>query len=165
MFFSIKQIYKNPTIIIGESKIQKPISQHAEVGGLKKLQDIYVKKHKIYTYDLLVFRVFHNNTLHYSRPCYHCIKNMEKALFIKIRNVYYTAQEGEIKCETFKQLTDSANNGTAKISSGYRLRMFGEDRENRIQNYNDLITMKQQKKYDKPLRNTNYTKKRKKSNL
>ena len=133
MFFCIKHNTKRPNIIIGESKIQKPVSIHAEANGIKKLQDIYKEKHKILTYDLLVFRIFHNKSLHYSRPCYHCIRKLENSLFIKIRNVYYTIEMGQLKCESFKDLVDSADNGTAKISSGYRLRIFGEDEKDKSQ--------------------------------
>ena len=121
MFFCIKHNTKRPNIIIGESKIQKPVSIHAEASGIKKLQDIYKEKHKILTYDLLVFRIFHNKSLHYSRPCYHCIRKLENSLFIKIRNVYYTAEpslgkgnltsgeatlksQNEIKSQTFVDL-------------------------------------------------------------
>lgn len=131
MFFCIKHNTKRPNIIIGESKIQKPVSIHAEVSAIKKLQEIYKEKRKVLTYDLLVFRIFHNNSLHYSRPCYHCIRKLENSLFIKIRNVYYTAELGKLKCESFKELVDSADNGTAKISSGYRLRIFGEEEKDK----------------------------------
>lgn len=129
MFFCVKQQTKNKTIIIGESKVKKPLSTHAEDDALSKLRKIYDKKKKIITYDLLVFRIYKNNTLHYSRPCYHCIRKMEKSLFIKIRNVYYTAEQGILKSESFNDLISSADNGTAKISSGYRMRIFGKDKE------------------------------------
>ena len=129
MFFCAKHKTKEQTTIIGESKIKKPLSVHAEEDGLYKLKKIYKSKKKILSLDLLVFRIFHNKTLHYSRPCYHCIRKLEKSLFIKIRNVYYTAEHGILKCETLNQLIDSADNGTAKISSGYRLRIFGDDKE------------------------------------
>ena len=129
MFFCIKHKTKEQTTIIGESKIKKPLSVHAEEDGLCKLKKIYNSKRKILSFDLLVFRIFHNNTLHYSRPCYHCIRKLEKSLFIKIRNVYYTGEHGILKCESLNDLISSADNGTAKISSGYRLRIFGEDKE------------------------------------
>lgn len=129
MFFCVKHKIKDQTTIIGESKVKKPLSIHAEEDGLCKLKKIYKAKKKILTFDLLVFRIFHNKTLHYSRPCYHCIRKMEKSLFIKIRNVYYTAEQGMLKCESLHELIDSADNGTAKISSGYRLRIFGDDKE------------------------------------
>lgn len=129
MFFCVKHQTKKPNIIIGESKVKKPLSIHAEDNALSKLKKIYEEKKRILTYDLLVFRIYSNNTLHYSRPCYHCIRKMENSLFIKIRNVYYTAEQGQLKYESFADLIDSADNGTAKISSGYRMRIFGKDKE------------------------------------
>lgn len=129
MFFCVKQQHKQSRTIIGESRIKKPLSIHAEEDGLNKLKRIYTETRKILVYDLLVFRIFYNKTLHYSRPCYHCIRKLEKSTFIKIRNVYYTGEHGVLKCESMNDLISSADNGTAKISSGYRLRIFGEDKE------------------------------------
>lgn len=129
MFFCVKQQHKQTKTIIGESRIKKPLSIHAEEDGLNKLKRIYTETRKILVYDLLVFRIFYNKTLHYSRPCYHCIRKLEKSAFIKIRNVYYTGEHGILKYESLNDLISSADNGTAKISSGYRLRIFGEDKE------------------------------------
>ena len=129
MFFCVKQQHKQTKTIIGESRIKKPLSIHAEEDGLNKLKRIYTETRKILVYDLLVFTIFYNKTLHYSRPCYHCIRKLEKSAFIKIRNVYYTGEHGILKYESLNDLISSADNGTAKISSGYRLRIFGEDKE------------------------------------
>ena len=129
MFFCVKQQRKQTKTIIGESRIKKPLSIHAEEDGLNKLKKMYLETRKILVYDLLVFRIFYNKTLHYSRPCYHCIRKLEKSSFIKIRNIYYTGEHGSLQCESLHDLIDSADNGTAKISSGYRLRIFGDDKE------------------------------------
>ena len=60
MFFCVKQQHKQTKTIIGESRIKKPLSIHAEEDGLNKLKRIYTETRKILVYDLLVFRIFYN---------------------------------------------------------------------------------------------------------
>ncbi len=70
--------------------------------------------------DLLVIRLSKTGILSNSRPCYHCIKQLEQVRFVSIKNVYYSDSAGNIVCQKFDDLVMSP---TQFISSGYRHRM------------------------------------------
>jgi len=71
---------------------------HAEHDAINKLKPLERKK-KLEPVNLLVVRFSKNNKLQNSKPCANCIQNMrilpEKKGY-KIRNIYYSNDNGEI---------------------------------------------------------------------
>ena len=100
-----------------------PISRHAEIDLLKKEKKNYCFTKKIRCLNLIVIKVSKTGNISTARPCYHCIKQLERAAFVRIKNIYYSNHEGNIIKETFEQLIKSVYDGTAIISSGYKMRM------------------------------------------
>lgn len=128
MFFSRINETKHKTIITGSSSGRYayksiPISRHAEIDVLKKEKKNYSLTRKIRRFNLIVFKVSKCGNISTARPCYHCIKQLESANFVRIKNIFYSNKEGNIIKETFEQLIQSVYDGTAIISSGYRMRM------------------------------------------
>ena len=128
MFFSKINETKHNTIITGTSSGRYayksiPISRHAEIDVLKKEKKNYCLTRKIRKFDLIVVKVSKTGNISTARPCYHCIKQLECASFVRIKNIFYSNKEGNIIKETFEQLIKSVYDGTAIISSGYRMRM------------------------------------------
>ena len=128
MFFSKINETKHNTIITGTSSGRYayksiPISRHAEIDVLKKEKKNYCLTRKIRKFDLIVIKVSKTGNISTARPCYHCIKQLESASFVRIKNIFYSNKEGNIIKETFEQLIKSVYDGTAIISSGYRMRM------------------------------------------
>ena len=99
------------------------MSRHAEIDVLKKEKKNYCLTRKIRKFDLIVVKVSKTGNISTARPCYHCIKQLESASFVRIKNIFYSNKEGNIIKETFEQLIKSVYDGTAIISSGYRMRM------------------------------------------
>lgn len=100
-----------------------PISRHAEIDLLKKEKKNYIITKKIRKLNLIVIKVSKTGNISTARPCYHCIKQLNSASFVRIKNIYYSNHDGNIVKETFDQLIKSIYDGTAVISSGYRMRM------------------------------------------
>ncbi len=76
------------------------------------------------TYNLLVLRITNNGILTSAKPCIYCVKQLMRATYIKIKNVYYSDPPGVIQKISFKQLyEDVITKKYTYISSGYRLRM------------------------------------------
>lgn len=100
-----------------------PISRHAEIDLLKKEKKNYCLTKKIRKLNLIVIKVSKTGNISTARPCYHCIKQLNSASFVRIKNIYYSNHDGNIVKETFDQLIKSIYDGTAVISSGYRMRM------------------------------------------
>ena len=128
MFFSKINETKHNTIITGSSSGRYayksiPISRHAEIDVLKKEKKNYCLTKKIRRFNLIVVKVSKTGNISTARPCYHCIKQLNSASFVRIKNIYYSNKEGNIIKETFEQLIKSIYDGTAIISSGYRMRM------------------------------------------
>lgn len=128
MFFSKINETKHNTIITGSSSGRYayksiPISRHAEIDVLKKEKKNYSLTKKIRKFNLIVIKISKTGNISTARPCYHCIKQLESASFVRIKNIFYSNKEGNIIKETFEQLIKSVYDGTAIISSGYRMRM------------------------------------------
>lgn len=66
-------------------------------------------------YDLLVIKISHTKRLKESRPCYHCLRKLERS-GIKIQNVYYSTRDSIIMKEKFSEMRESEN---TVYSSGY----------------------------------------------
>ena len=79
---------------------------HAEHDVINKLKPLYRKK-RLESINLLVIRFSKNNKLQNSKPCANCIQTMkslpEKKGY-KIRNIYYSNDNGEIIKSNFKIL-------------------------------------------------------------
>jgi tRNA(Arg) A34 adenosine deaminase TadA len=123
-FFNLK----DNKIIMGENSMRKhprcPISTHAEMDVLRKVfkqtQTLSnSSSRRIDRYDVLVIRVSKTGKLGASRPCYHCINSMQNNPFVKIRNVYYSVNNGQIVRE---RLEDMLNSSLTTISTGWRVR-------------------------------------------
>lgn len=128
MFFSRRKWQKTNTFTIGHSTPRRayaciPISTHAEIDGLKQIKNTYSRTRRIQELDLIVLRISRYGNLCYSKPCYHCIKQLERASYIKIKNVYYSESGGSITSVYFKDLVNMTQLFNIFISSGYRHRM------------------------------------------
>jgi len=71
---------------------------HAEHDAINKLKPLYRKK-KLESINIIVIRFSKNNKLQNSKPCANCIKTMkilpEKKGY-KIKNIYYSNENGQI---------------------------------------------------------------------
>jgi cytidine deaminase len=79
---------------------------HAEHDAINRLKPIRRKKH-LQNVNILVVRLSKNNKLQNSKPCANCIENMkilpEKKGY-RIRNIYYSNENGEIAKSSLKNL-------------------------------------------------------------
>lgn len=82
---------------MGDIKGNEP-GIHAEHDAINKLKPLYRKK-RLESINLLVIRFSKNNKLQNSKPCVNCIQNMknlpEKKGY-KIKNIYYSNDNGDI---------------------------------------------------------------------
>lgn len=69
--------------------------------------------------DLMVIRISKCGAIGNARPCFHCMKQLDQAKFVNIRNVYYSNNTGNIVCCKFDDLLGD----DTYISSGYKMRM------------------------------------------
>lgn len=79
---------------------------HAEHDAINKLKPLERKK-KLEPINLLVIRFSKNNKLQNSKPCAVCIQTMKtlpQKKGYKIRNIYYSNDNGEIVKSNFKTL-------------------------------------------------------------
>lgn len=116
---------KDHKIYMGENSSRQkaglPTTIHAEMCVLNKIikaKSLCPSK-RINKYDVLVIRVAKNNKLGSSRPCYHCIMSMMKNSFVKIRNVYYSTNDGTIVREKLSEMLKSK---LTCVSTGWRRR-------------------------------------------
>lgn len=79
---------------------------HAEHDAINKLKPLDRKKH-LQNINILVVRITKNNTLHNSKPCANCLEIMkilpEKKGY-RIRNIYYSDDNGNIVKSNLKKL-------------------------------------------------------------
>lgn len=100
-------------IFYGENSLRQiyniPISTHAEIDVLRKINKFNSKIKKTDLFNIIVIKVSPNTgKLGSSRPCYHCIKKMLTCPFSpKIKNVYYSTSDGIIFKEKLKDMLDS----------------------------------------------------------
>ena len=97
------------------------IKMHAEIDALNNLHYLIhsgkMKKINIKKMDLIVIRVTKTGKLGESAPCYHCTNELNKNSKIKINNLYYSKNDGTIKCIKFDEWY---KNGTSHVSKGWR---------------------------------------------
>ena len=77
------------------------IKIHAEIDALKKCK---FRNHVMV--DLFVIRINRNKELKGSKPCAHCIRELKSKKFLKIRNLYYSTDSGEIDCVKFDKFSN-----------------------------------------------------------
>lgn len=95
-------------------------STHAEIEAMIRAQRwIARKKHKKIKLNLIVLRYSISGKLGESRPCYHCLKELQ-ASNLNIKNVYYSDINGAIKKEKFSHMIITLQN--AFVTSGSKLR-------------------------------------------
>jgi cytidine deaminase len=79
---------------------------HAEYDAINRLRPLKRKKH-LQNINILVVRLSKNNKLQSSKPCANCIKTMkilpEKKGY-RIRNIYYSNENGDIVTSSLKNL-------------------------------------------------------------
>ena len=97
-----------------------PIQTHAEIDCLQQIKNNFKNNKKIKTYNLLIIRVNHSGKICYTKPCYHCAKQLKEAKYVKIKNIYYPDINGNIINEKFQNLPLEH---FCHISSGYRYRI------------------------------------------
>lgn len=78
-------------------------SRHAEMDALNKVKSL---KNMPRCVDILVIRYTKSGVLSESRPCFHCIKSLQKSK-INIRYVYYSTRFGTIVRENFNRMENS----------------------------------------------------------
>ena len=79
---------------------------HAEHDAINKLKPLQHKKH-LQLINMLVIRLSKNNKIQNSKPCANCIKNMKilpKKKGYRIKNIYYSNDNGEIIKTSLKKL-------------------------------------------------------------
>ena len=95
------------------SSVGKSISQHAEINAFEKTKYLVrSKKIKVATFDLIVMRITKKGTIGDSAPCRNCMIKLKKNKTIKIRNLYYSTNNGSMICQPFNTYD------TLHISSG-----------------------------------------------
>lgn len=100
-------------IFYGENSLRQiyniPISTHAEMDVLRKINKSNSKIKKTDLFNIIVIKVSPaTGKLGSSRPCYHCIKKMLTCPFSpKIKNVYYSTSDGSIFKEKLKDMLTS----------------------------------------------------------
>ena len=113
---------KTGKIYLGENKMfddkSFPLSIHAEMDALAKIPRPRTPRQRE-TYDALVIRIGCSGKLGISRPCHHCIKNLQMTENVKIRNVYYSSLTGAIIREKLEGMLESEK---TIMSSGYLYR-------------------------------------------
>lgn len=64
--------------------------------------------------NLVVIRVNLQGKLKNSKPCFKCIEHMARISSYKLKNVYYSDDEGNILMTKFKNLLDDENKHVSK---------------------------------------------------
>lgn len=72
-------------------------------------------------FDLVVIRIRKKlRTFAESKPCMHCLLKLNKMFGRKLRNIYYSTNEGKLICKSLELLLKEKN---TYISSGNRRQM------------------------------------------
>lgn len=98
--------------------INRNTTIHAEMDCISNM--IYkMSKYRIRTIttDILVLNVSRQGKLKNSQPCFNCAKILYKQKRIKIRNLYFSNDDGEIECHNFDKWFNTTNH---TISSGWK---------------------------------------------
>ena len=82
---------------------------HAEVLATKKLPYIHNNKKRKKKVNLLVIKVTKSGKLANSKPCFHCIKYLNKMSSYQICNVYYSTHNQTIVKIPFSELLKMDN--------------------------------------------------------
>lgn len=107
-------------VINGENSTREPWSgckygYHAETDAIRKLS----KTKKRNTISLIVIRIDTHGLLKNSKPCANCVKSLSKITTHRIKNIYYSDQDGNIKKV---KLSELINEKHKHISRGRRKR-------------------------------------------
>lgn len=99
-------------------KLNPNVCTHAEMDALDKAIDgIKSGKIKNRKMNLIVIRTSNNNKLCSSAPCYHCTLELANNGYIKIKKLYYSTTDNNIKCINFSEYYKK---GEYKMSSGWK---------------------------------------------
>lgn len=116
MFFNTKM----NKVAIGENiMLRTDVTKHAEMTALDRLQR-HCSRNQVETYDILVIRVSRTGAYGSSRPCFHCIRTMMKHPRVRVRNVYYSTNEGMIVREKLSEMLVTT---PPYISAGWAFRL------------------------------------------
>jgi hypothetical protein len=82
---------------------------HAEMAVLQQLPCNFSKR--VIPIDILVIRTTATGDLRNSKPCAKCLKHMARIEInrYRIRNIFYSDDDGIIVCESFKNLSNDKN--------------------------------------------------------
>ena len=92
---------------MGSNMVTPSRNIHAEISVLNNYRNLIYRsknKYKYKYFDLIVIRINKSGSLLMSKPCYHCIKNIQKftlRLGIRIRNCIYSNEENSLTNERF----------------------------------------------------------------
>lgn len=86
---------------------------HAEMDALNHLPPQEIKANKK-TINLIVIRMDLKGNLKNSKPCFKCIEHLSKIRCYKLKNVYYSDEQGNIVMIKFKDLFYSDNKHVSK---------------------------------------------------
>lgn len=79
---------------------------HAEHDAINRLKPLHRKKH-LENVNMLVIRLSKNNKMQNSKPCANCIetmRNLPEKKGYRIRNIYYSDDNGDIVKSSIKNL-------------------------------------------------------------
>ena len=93
----------------------KKIKTHAEINALNKL-NFNTKKIRV-PVDLIVLGINKRHCLCDSAPCYHCTCELNKKSHIEIKKIYYSLNDGTIKCVNFSEWINKKDH---HISKGWK---------------------------------------------
>lgn len=111
---------ENIILSIGTNSDRKPYSgayqqMHAEMEASKKYPKRW--KEKRFHVDLIVLRVDKNGNYKISKPCLHCLAQLSRLGYCKIRKVYYSTENG---CIISTRFSDLLMEKDPHISRGHR---------------------------------------------
>jgi hypothetical protein len=97
---------------------------HAEMNALVRLQNYFQVKAKKKTVNLLVIRINMRGELKYSKPCIKCISFLNTNMkCFKIKNVYYSCDDGSLTKVKFTTLCNEKNQHVSKRFKNKNVRM------------------------------------------
>lgn len=92
--------------------------RHAEIDAMLHLPPN--KKYNKKILDIIVIRVLKNGQIKNSKPCSKCLQHLNNIKGYKIKNVYYSTDDGNILVEKFSKLFNSE---TKHISKRFKYKM------------------------------------------
>lgn len=95
------------------------VGTHAEFNAIQNLLPLPIKKH-LKKINILVIKTTHTGKIGISKPCIKCIIDMcilPPKRGYQIKNVFYSDTDGNIHCQTLKQLLNSDDH---HITRSYR---------------------------------------------